>query len=471
MSVRTYPRNSGVLQVIIFLACGVALAIVTAQHPPLFLIGGTLSAVLLLFFLQRPDLALLIVLFARASSDALQRLIFSAALVDPSGHPSLRELVLNPNTALILILIGAGGLVILVRRLPMVALPGGALLVMLPLIGIVGVIRSDNPLYMLQEWVPMLAAPVTYALAAGLFKTSSGIFRVPKVIAASFLLPAVMGYSQLLMGTGVFAQEGIVRIYGTFALPNPFGLYLVLMTAVFLPLAFFRSRMGVISRMIVLAVGPLLLATYARFAWVGSVIVFVCIGIMRHRILLLVIPLIGLIALSPAVQMRLENPFGGSFADRVSIWRGIYQEGLAEATRDGTMASSIVSILGGLGPGAAALLAARFRRGITLAHNDYIRILIDHGVVGLLFYVLLAIIMIRLGYQAYRASRDRPTGAIALSFLALAIAYPIMSITSNLVANTVNQLYFWALAGLCVSLRENTQEHAPVEVPTRPRWP
>jgi hypothetical protein len=445
---------------------GLALAILAAKGPPLVLLAGVLGALFLILFLQRPDLGLLIVLFARASSDAVLLQITSAF----GASSGLRGLLLNPNTALILILIGAGILTILARRLPMLSLPGGVLLVLLVFTGVVGIARSDDLLYSFQEWVPMLAAPVTYALAAGLFKNSSGIFRVTKVLAASFLLPAAIGYSQLLMGTGVLVQ-GFVRIYGTFVHPNPFGLYLVVVMAVFVPLAFFRSRMGVISRLIVPAVGPLLLATYARFAWAGSVIVLACIGIMRHRILLLIIPLIGLVALIPDVQMRVEDPFGGSFADRVRIWTGIYQEWLAEATRDGTMASSIVSILGGLGPGAAALLAARFRRGITPAHNDYIRLLIDHGVVGLLCYVLLAMIMIRLGYQAYRSSRDRPTGAIALSFLALAIAYPIMSITSNIVAATVNQLYFWTLAGLCVSLRENTQEHAPLEVPKRPGWP
>lgn len=445
--------GAGIPQAIIVLMAGVFLAIVTASGPPLLLLAGLFSVLFFIVFLRRPDLGLLGVLFARASSDLALTLTSSgSAIAQAEATSGLRGLLLNPNTALILILICAGAVVILIRRLPILGLPGGALLLLLPLSGIVGVVRSEDIFYSLQEWVPMLAAPITYALAAGLFREPAEIHRVPKVLAASFLLPAIVGYSQLLTRSGVLAQ-GFIRIYGTFVHPNPFGLYLVVVTAVFVPLAFLRSRMGLISRAIVLAVGPLLLGTYARFAWAGAVIVLLCVGIFRHRILLLILPLIGVVALMPVVQERVEDPFGGSFADRLSIWSGVYRQWLVEAKAGGTASSAIVSIVGGLGPGAAALLAARFRGNITLAHNDYVRLLVDHGIVGLVFYILLALTMIRLGYQAYRASKDRPSGAIALGFLALAIAYPIMSFTSNIIAATVNQLYFWALAGLCVSMR------------------
>lgn len=450
-------RVVGIGQVAIALLAGAGLAFLAASGAPLLLVAATMAALFIALFLQRPDVGFLVVLVARASSDALLMLI---TVGDWATLGGIRSLILNPNTAMILTLIGAGGVTIFARRLPMISLPGGVLVVLSVLAGLIGIMRSDYLLFSFQEWVPMLAVPVTYTLAAGMFPRSAAKFRVPKALAASFVLPAAVGYYQLFTGGGR-SITGLVRVYGTFVHPNPFGLYLVIITAVFLPLAFFRSRMGALSRVILILAVPLLLATYARFAWVGALVVLICVGIMRHRILLLVIPLLGLVALVPTVQARLEDPFGGSFADRVGIWEGIYEQWVGETKRDGTLSSSIASVLGGLGPGAATLLTMEFREGRTIApHNDYIRVLVDYGVVGLLFYLAIAVLMIQLGYQAYQRSRDQPAGAIALSFFALAVAYPIMSITSNIITATYNQVYFWALAGLCVSLRARAREEA-----------
>jgi hypothetical protein len=458
-------RIAGLSQLILVLFAGVALAFLGANNSPLLLVAAMLGVLFFALFLQRPDLGLLVVLFARASSDALLMVITSGASTTIGG---LRGLLLNPNTALILILIGAGGVIIFARRLPMLSLPGGVLLALLVITGLVGIGRSPNLLYSFEEWVPMLAAPVTYALAAGMFAPASrAMLRVPTVLAASFLLPAAMGYWQLLTGSGRLIT-GFVRIFGTFVHPNPFGLYLVVILAVFVPLAFFRSRMGVISRIIVIAAAPLLVGTYARFAWVGSVVVLLCIGVMRHRVLLLIVPLVALLALAPTVQMRLEDPLGGSFAHRVGLWGDITRQWLSEATQTGTAAASIASILGGLGPGASALMGGEYRSRALLPHNDYLRLLVDHGVVGVLSYILVSATMIRLGYQAYRTSRNRLSEAISLGFLALAIAYPIMSITSNIVAATHNQIYFWTLAGLCASLRTTAGEHRAMLADGRP---
>ncbi len=438
------------------LVVGLGLAFLAATSAPLFTMAAALSPLFFLLFLRRPEWGLLIVLFARASSDAV---LLVLAAGDPVGLRGLRGLVMNPNTALILILIGAGILTILARRLPMISLPGGILLWLLVITGLFGMIRAERLLHSLDEWIPMLAAPVTYALARGLFGHPARRSLVPKALAASFVLPAVAGYLQLLVGVGTISHGfGVARIYGTFVHPNPFGLYLVILTAVFLPVSFLHSRLAVIARLILVASGPLLMATYARFAWAGAVIVITCIGLVRHRVLLVVLPLLALVTFIPSVRLRLENPVAGSFASRVVLWRGIYDQWMDEATRGGTATSSITSILAGLGPGASTLLTEQFRGGNIPPHNDFVRILVDYGVVGLVLYAALALTMIRSAYRAYRASRDDLSRAIALGFLALAVAYPVMSLTDNLVTATHNQLYFWALAGLAASLGEGAED-------------
>lgn len=456
MSVTASSRVLGISQALMVLILGLGLAFLGARSSPLFMVAIVLAALSLLFFLRRPDLGLLFVLIARASSDALVLM----ASGDAAASGGLRGLLLNPNTALVLILIGGGMLTILARGLPLMALPGGVLLALIVVTGLFGTIRSERLLHSLDEWIPMLAAPITYALAASTLGHPSRRLWVPKALAVSFVPPAFLGYAQLLTGGGIF-KAGFVRIFSTFVHPNPFALYLVIIVAVFLPLAFTRSRMGLLARLIVLASGPLILGTYARFAWAGLLIVMTCVGLLRYRALLfLAIPLLVLVGLIPEVQMRLADPLGGSFADRIRLWTGLYQQWIEAATSGGTMTSSVISIVGGLGPGASTLLIERVRGGTIPPHNDFIRILVDYGALGLLLYVALLVVVIRLAYQTHRIVSDSSSKAIALGFLALAVAYPVMSLTSNLVAATHNQVYFWTLAGLCVALKRAEDQSA-----------
>jgi hypothetical protein len=50
--------------------------------------------------------------------------------------------------------------------------------------------------------------------------------------------------------------------------------------------------------------------------------------------------------------------------------------------------------------------------------------------------------------------------SVALSFLALTFAYPVMGVTDNVFAATQNQVYFWTLAGLTVAIRRMSLESA-----------
>lgn len=444
------PARATAWQLAIAVLGGLGIVLLVGDAPPPLIVGGVAAFLLFVLFLQRPDLGLLAILLARASSDAL---LTSGHGVEITGNV-LSRAVLNPNTGLIAVLVLGGVLFMLSRRLPLIGLPGGRLLVMLLAVGAIGLLRAESKFFSISEWLRVAAAPVTYSLAAYLLSSRRRTQRTVDVLALSFVVPALVGLDQLITGhTRYVLGPEIRRIYGTFVHPNPFGLYLVVILSVFICQALVHSGARRMWALAIVAVSSvLLLATYARFAWAGAVIVLLAIGALRWRPLLaLVVGLVVGAAMVPSVGVRLADPFGGgSFADHVLLWRLALGQWV-DATYDPTSSvATAMNRLGGLGPGAVEVITAPLRGVPTAAHDDYIRMLVEYGVIGLAAFLALTVVLIVAAYRAWRVAPAGPPKAVALSFLALTLAYPVMSLTSNVFATTQNQVYFWTLAGVTI---------------------
>lgn len=454
----THPRALSGAQVAFVVAAGLALALLI-QRSLVAAFGLPLALVFCAVFFLRPDLGLLVVLLVRSSTDAT----LSVLGVVGFGQGEAIRALLNPNVGLILMLILGGGLYVLIRGVPFVSLPGGRLLALFLLTGLVGMIRFGAIITSLNEWLPVVSTFIVYALTAHLFRTGPRIQRVVNTLAVSFIPPALIGYYQLLVASRGFVLDelGVSRIYGTFVHPNAFALYLVVIISVFACQALAQSgSRKLLAWAIVVASVPLLMGTFSRFAWIGVTMVLLIVGVMRSRVMLISVVLLAILAFGmvPTMRGRLADPLGGSFADRVGIWRSMYQQWKSATVSDGTPASTLVNRLVGLGPGSGSLLTYRNSLGVPVdPHNDYVRILVEYGVFGLILYLLLTIVLIGFAYRTLRRATDRQMEYVALSFFALTLAYPIMSITDNIFGETYNQIYFWALAGLTVAA---SQMHA-----------
>lgn len=448
--------SSVALQIFLVVLAGLTLAWLVFSAPSILLVASVLGGILFLGFLRRPDLGLLAVLLVRASMDATLRLVLDPAIsaIGPEGA------LLTPNLGLLIILVVGGGIVVLSRRLPFISLPGGILIVLLLVTGLIGVLRSESLVLSVDQWTPVLGALIAYALAASLFSSPQQMRRVIDVLAASFILPAAFGLFQLATGQGTVLRDiGVSRVQGTFVHANPFGLYLVVILSVFVNQFLVQRGMRKFVALVIVAVGgALLVASFARFAWVGAAIVLLTVGVLRSRVLLLILPLILVITLVlvPSIGERFSDPLGGSFADRVSIWTSLLFTWESLTNQGEGPISVAVNRLGGLGPGSSLMLVFGFRG--THPHNDYIRVFVEYGALGLVLYVVLFAVLIVTAYRAWRRSSDNFMRSIALSFLALALAYPVMSITAQLFGLMANQVYFWTLAGLTASVGRFTSK-------------
>jgi putative inorganic carbon (HCO3(-)) transporter len=453
-------------QIFVVVAVGTGIALLMGSQSILLSVGAILALAFLVLFLQRPDYGLLVVLLVRASTDVSFRLF---------GEVTRESVRLGgmPNIVLMSVVVLAGGLFILTRGLPLISLPGGRLLALFLLGGAVGVLRSDSTLRAVNEWLPVLASFVAYALAASLFRTPRMIQKALNVIAASFILPAVFGAYQMIRGQGVlvsdFAQP---RILGTFVHPNPFGFFLVIVLALFLV----RFMTHGVKHKAILLIGigtaaVLLVGTFARVAWAGAMIVVFVIAALRRPILLLVLPLLVVFAIVflPAIGERVADPLGGSFADRfTNLWPGVIRE-WRSATSDESVYLAALNRITGLGPGMGLVLGQRGYGASTPAHNDYLRILVEYGIFGLVNFVLLIGVLVIFAFRTWQTARNGdPLVAVpSLTFLSLTLAFPIMSLTDNVFGYTVNQVYFWSLAGLTVAASHSAYR-PPLELPDGP---
>jgi putative inorganic carbon (hco3(-)) transporter len=456
--------------ILVVIAVGVGLSLLITSAPSLLAVGGVFAAIFLFLFLERPALGLLILLVARACTDLA--LVFGVQTIRGTAGA-----LLSPNAGFVLVLILAGGLYILSRRVPLLSLPGGLFFAVVLLAGLVGIVRSHQLLLGFNEWLPLVASFVVYALVARLFKNPGAIQRLIDVLAVSFILPCLFGFFELATGRSiVYVKEPFLRITGTFVHPNPFGLYLVLIISVFLCQSFDQQGTRKLTALAITAcAGILLIATFARFAWVGVLVVLLVVGALRYRMLLFFAPAIVVVALLlPPVTSRLADVQGGSFADRQQIWQTLLAEWQGATGADYNPAIVTLNRLAGLGPGATIVLSAQAYGQSIAPHDDYIRLLIEYGYVGLAAYLALLFVLIRHAYRVLRRNLTPALSAAALSFLAVAVAYPVMSLTDQVLTHTQDQIYFWALAGMTVAIgrmpreaaaAEEEEEESPIERP------
>lgn len=423
------------LQLALVIGCGLALAWLLNHTSPLMTLVAIFAVTYTIVFLQRPDLGLLFVLAVRSVTD----------IVSATG-PRLAD----PNVGLFVVLILAGVLFIVSHRTPVLRLPGALPLAFLLLAGTLGILRAPDPLRSIDRWLAVFSALIVYGLVTALFREPKQIQRVVDVVVLSLVVPAIVGLYQYATHRMPYnPQEGVERLYSTFVHPAPLGDYLVILFSVLLCQLLIQTGTRRRLTFVLLVTSAFMLnLTLARAAMVGAVIVYAVVGTLQKRVLLLIGPVVIVFAvlLHPVLAERFANPFGGSFADRQRIWELGFSDWLATTADRESSVATAANRLAGTGPGTVVVLAG------LLAHNDYLGVLFEYGAIGLIAFLAMTVSLIFTAYRTWRQTTDPPLKAVALSFLAVACAYPVMSFTDNIFSFTENQLYFWTLAGLTASV-------------------
>ncbi len=257
------------------------------------------------------------------------------------------------------------------------------------------------------------------------------------LVLASAVFPLLYGAYQLVHDIGrQNLLHGGLRIQSTFNHPNDYGFYLVavLVAAWGLHSVTDGLQRRVVDVIAVAALGSVAL-TLSRSAYATLALVVFVVGLRRRRLLiglsvvggaiLLAAPRV-LIRITDLIHPREGDNHGNSLLGRLSIWSAEFEQFRQRPF---------------LGHGWGYTLASQEKA----SHNDYLRLMVEGGVVGLFSIVALMIGVLRAAWHASRTRLDLPR-----AYLGLALGYVVASGVTNTIGKGAFQFYFWLMTGIAL---------------------
>jgi O-antigen ligase len=328
-------------------------------------------------------------------------------------------------------------------RIPLVK-PFGIFL----LISLLGVGVAPDRARAVEEWLRVAGAFALYVIVVDLMATKAEWRWVVRVILLSSIVPLCVGLYQFFTDTGNHDTAGYNRIQGTLVHPSPYGFYLVQI----LPLAVFfllytRSK---ISRVGLIAMVPLIIfsiyATQTRGAWIGVVVVVAVFMLARARWSLVLLPLAAgaLFFAVPSVRARLDSATTGtcvsaSYCQSSVLWRQKQWEDTIRIASPAQIATT-----------GAGLAAVDVDLGLN-AHNEYLRLLVETGIGGLIAMIILYRSLLGIALRGYREAPTPYQRDLMLAFLMVWAARVVIGLTDNIII-VVLEWYFWAFAAIVVGM-------------------
>jgi putative inorganic carbon (HCO3(-)) transporter len=398
--------------------------------------GLTLAA--LAFF--RFELFLMIVIGVRASLDAAK---VSDSSVDATGALSVLFIVASA--------------VWLYRQRDVVRAASPVQGLLLPFASFfaaaaVSVVFSSHPLDSAVEAV-RIGTVVVIVITLGHVVRDRGHMRLLLLaILASAVAPLAAAALQIARGGAGLTAEGIGRIDGTFLHPNPFAAYLSLL--LILGVALFPHmdrRWKVALAGLSLACGAVLVSTYARGAWIAAFAGLLMVAFLQGRRLLWLMGAAVLVVaiFIPSVKLRVSDLTearsesgapANSLAWRIEYWKGALE------LQDNP--------LFGIGLREVELS----EEAAKAPHNDFVRVYVEMGLVGLGTYLWLLGALFLQARRAYREAAPGVARGLAVAFLGSLTAIVVLSIAANVVSQLVILWYFAAILVLASAAAQLTGE-------------
>jgi O-antigen ligase len=261
------------------------------------------------------------------------------------------------------------------------------------------------------------------------------------------LFPALFSLFEYFSGSG-WCDKTIMqyRINGTFLHPATLAFYLLFVSPLLYGVIHEKQKRPIKLFLVFLLILNLLLValTLTRGAWIGMLVVFLAYGIIKNRKFLafILIFLFMSYLFIPAINERVNDVFNpkynSSFTTRLRIVTT-------------TLPAISVSPFFGNGIGSFGQVHLDYNEEAKTydslqAHNDYLRLGIEVGLVGLLFYLLTFLFLFTLLIKLY-LKNDKAYKYYILSLLVAWLGALAISSGDNLLRTMPVQFLLWSYTG------------------------
>ena len=330
--------------------------------------------------------------------------------------------------------------------------PLGAALLVLGAAAALSVPTAAKPFSSAAEAARIGAAILMFLAVVELVPRRLSARSVLIACCASSVVPLLVGAYQAVTGHGVLSGEGAGRVRGTLVHSNAFGFYLVLLVVVAvatIPHVDGRLRIGLGA---LVAVGSVeLLLTYSRSSWLALVAGLVVVGCLQSRrllVALLVSAAVAVIAV-PSVSHRLTDLEAGrtdrGTAGNSLVWRFDYWR-------------TSISLLHRNPVTGIGLKMTQFSTDAKRPpHNDFLRALVETGVVGFAAYLGFIWALCRTARRALRSAAEGAERGVAVGFAGIVAAFVLFSVGGNLLSQVVILWYLFALAAVAAALASRAE--------------
>ena len=314
---------------------------------------------------------------------------------------------------------------------------------------------GEKGLIALREWIRLTVVFVVLVMSYNLVSREKDVNQFLNAMFLSLPIPLFLGLYQLVTHTGWKDPLGILRIYGTFAHPNQFAFFLVL----FIGLAFWKwlvSKKKLLWGVLFFVQLTLLGATFSFTGFVMVMVLFVGIILRmgkKVKVFALFATILFAIALvnTSQFQQRMdeiqriniketlrEKKIVDSFSWRIVNWHGLLS--LWEK-----------SPIQGYGLDTSVFINPLKKQGLGYdPHNDFIRYLVETGLVGLIFYLnFISLTAVSL-YRNYFFVKDIETKYLLYMLVIIFVAWQIGSLAGNVIGGTAFLFYFFAITGIAL---------------------
>ncbi len=276
---------------------------------------------------------------------------------------------------------------------------------------------------------------------------------VPRILALAAVPACLIALAQLSRNVGRagsnFVREaaGLNRVFGPFDHPNALAIYcgLILMLAMGVVLAS-RGRTAKVWGWIALAAlcSVVVVPTYARIVWLSIPVALVAMGtVMRRRLIPFATVGLGIVFAATLAREKVATRLSGfsSVGYRERLWHGLLDQ------------VGALDLLLGIGAGHVNALVMETTEQLGTStviqvHNDYLRVLIESGIVGVACYFGAIVAALFAAWRGARASDDDLIARrLCCATVGASVMILLVSVSDNIVGLPVLQLVYWGLVG------------------------